>query len=113
MRSVSIALFALFLALPGFAQTQKTRVSNSAKTASTPKSGTIEGNEKILGRYQIVFGDQGAFLVDTCTGKVWQRKIFGVSTQPQAWFPMDRLDSEGEVIDWERTKTLEAAAVGK
>jgi len=104
MMSQAICL-ALLLTPPLLAQTQK--ATNPKPPAQKNRSAE---QAEISGRYQIVFGDEGAFLIDTATGKVWQRKIFGfISSKPQAWVYMDRIDSESELITFEKVQ-MEGAA---
>jgi hypothetical protein len=79
--------------------------------AQTSTSRPYPGVSEQIGRYQLAIGGDGEFMIDTASGKTWQRKIFTfISPNPQAWVYMDRIDNEGQLIEFEQQKIKEAAA---
>jgi hypothetical protein len=62
------------------------------------------------GRYQIVLSPLAradTFLLDTHTGRVWQRSQFSeLNGEPSAWVPMDKLDDHDQIMTWAMAKGL-------
>jgi hypothetical protein len=60
------------------------------------------------GRYQMLMSTLNAsdvFLVDTGTGRIWQRTEFtDVQGDPEAWRPMPKFDNLAEELEWLRVQ---------
>jgi hypothetical protein len=68
----------------------------TAHAAEAAQSGT--------GRFQMVMSPllaRDVFLVDTTTGRVWQRTQFtDVKGEPEVWEFMEKFDTRSQIDDW-------------
>lgn len=108
---------AVICGLAGFSagQTQQktAAISASAQRAPSPSS------EEHPGRYQLVINPNGrvdTFLIDTETGKTWQRtQLTDLEGEPEVWLYRDRIDDERAELDFysrRTTKSRPAPAAG-
>lgn len=88
MRRVAVAIL-LFCSL-GFAQQPKHPIKTDVQPGAP--------------RYQLFVNPEvraDTFLLDTVTGKVWQRTHFSsLLDEPDAWIAQDRIDSDEEFLAW-------------
>ena len=103
MKFITISLAFLLLVL-GIAYAQNPRPASPQATQSN-----VQAAASAAGRYQIVFSPLSradTFLVDTQTGKIWQRTSFPFLVgEPEAWIYQTRLDNEREQAVWELGQT--------
>ena len=89
----AIALFGFSQAFSGISEQPKQAVGNAPS-----------------GRYQLVLNPEfrgDAFLVDTQTGKIWQRtQITNVQGEPTIWQAQVRVDSEADFLRWGSQQTM-------
>jgi hypothetical protein len=64
------------------------------------------------GRYQIVFGNfarADVYLLDTQTGKIWERTEFvDVAQKPEVWVFQERIDNKEALYEWVTSHAPEA-----
>lgn len=70
----------------------------------TPRASAQHDSLPADGRFQIVINPNvraDTFLVDTATGKIWQRATFtDLQGSPDAWVAQPRLDNASELATW-------------
>jgi hypothetical protein len=100
-----LKLIVLAVLMVGFARFV---LSQTPKAPSVPSSQVSPRTE--TGRYALISNPNvraDLFLLDTATGKIWQRVTFtDLKGDPDVWQPMRKMDSDADLTEWLATQTF-------